>query len=352
MRFRSTAAALLVAAIVVAAAPASSLAEFEPLPLEEAVELAARVGGLEEFPNANSIVAFDRTHVEFDETGAYEQYGHTFVKILTDEGRDSNSSASFVFSRRYASVDIMMARVIKADGTEIVVGEDLITEGTPTQISAMNIFESDFREKSAVFPGLEVGDCVEYIVHEDYEPLIENGFNGIYFMQYVEPILESTVTIVGPSSLPLHYIVKGGEAEFTESTEGDRTHYSWRVENPEVVERELAMAPARQFATRLIVSTMETWADMSRYVWELFDEKCVAAIRGATERLGFKHVDVTSGAGHDAVHMGLKVPAGMVFTPCIGGISHNEAEDMTKEWAEAGGSVLLHAALELAEVQS
>lgn len=83
-----------------------------------------------------------------------------------------------------------------------------------------------------------------------------------------------------------------------------------------------------------------------------FDEKCVAAIRGATERLGFKHVDVTSGAGHDAVHMGLKVPAGMVFTPCIGGISHNEAEDMTKEWAEAGGSVLLHAALELAEVQS
>ena len=44
--------------------------------------------------------------------------------------------------------------------------------------------------------------------------------------------------------------------------------------------------------------------------------------------------------------------AGMVFTPCIGGISHNEAEDMTKEWAEAGGSVLLHAALELAEVVS
>ncbi len=81
-----------------------------------------------------------------------------------------------------------------------------------------------------------------------------------------------------------------------------------------------------------------------------FDENCVSAIRGAAERLGLKHLDVTSGAGHDAVHMGLKVPAGMVFTPCIDGISHNEAEDMTKDWAEAGGSVLLHAALELAEV--
>ena len=48
--------------------------------------------------------------------------------------------------------------------------------------------------------------------------------------------------------------------------------------------------------------------------------------------------------------MGMVGPAAMVFTPCVDGISHNEAEDMTKEWAEAGGSVLLHAALELAEV--
>ena len=81
-----------------------------------------------------------------------------------------------------------------------------------------------------------------------------------------------------------------------------------------------------------------------------FDETCVAAVRGAAKKLGFSHRDVTSGAGHDAVHMGMVGPAAMIFTPCVDGISHNEAEDMTKEWAEAGGSVLLHAALELAEV--
>jgi N-carbamoyl-L-amino-acid hydrolase len=81
-----------------------------------------------------------------------------------------------------------------------------------------------------------------------------------------------------------------------------------------------------------------------------FDERCVAAVRGAAKELGYSYRDVTSGAGHDAVHMGMTGPAAMVFTPCVDGISHNEAEDMTKEWAEAGGSVLLHAALELAEV--
>ena len=81
-----------------------------------------------------------------------------------------------------------------------------------------------------------------------------------------------------------------------------------------------------------------------------FDDDCVAAVRGAAERLGFSHRDITSGAGHDAVYMARVAPTAMIFTPCIGGISHNEAEDMTKEWAAAGGSVLLHAVLERAQV--
>ncbi len=81
-----------------------------------------------------------------------------------------------------------------------------------------------------------------------------------------------------------------------------------------------------------------------------FDDACIAAVRNAAEKLGFSHQEITSAAGHDAVYMARVAPTSMIFTPCIDGISHNEAEDMTKEWAAAGGSVLLHAALERAEV--
>lgn len=81
-----------------------------------------------------------------------------------------------------------------------------------------------------------------------------------------------------------------------------------------------------------------------------FDDGCVSAVRDAAERLGFSHQDITSAAGHDAVYMARVAPTAMIFTPCIDGISHNEAEDMTKEWAAAGGSVLLHAALDRAEI--
>lgn len=117
----------------------------------------------------------------------------------------------------------------------------------------------------------------------------------------------------------------------------------------EAMEAELQKAVPEICAKRNVTATMDKIFDFAPLH---FDEKCVTAIRASAEKLGFSHKNMTSGAGHDAVHMGMVGPAAMVFTPCVDGISHNEAEDMTKEWAEAGGSVLLHTALELAEIDS
>ncbi|MEM7774870.1 MAG: Zn-dependent hydrolase [Pseudomonadota bacterium] len=81
-----------------------------------------------------------------------------------------------------------------------------------------------------------------------------------------------------------------------------------------------------------------------------FDQSCVDAVRKAAADLGLRHCDIVSGAGHDAVYMARVAPTAMIFTPCIGGISHNEAEDMKPEWATAGANVLLRAAVEMAEI--
>jgi N-carbamoyl-L-amino-acid hydrolase len=77
-----------------------------------------------------------------------------------------------------------------------------------------------------------------------------------------------------------------------------------------------------------------------------FDTDCVASVRTAAERFGYQHRDIVSGAGHDACYLAQVAPTAMVFVPCIGGISHNEIEDATPEWIEAGANVLLHAMLE------
>ncbi len=76
-----------------------------------------------------------------------------------------------------------------------------------------------------------------------------------------------------------------------------------------------------------------------------FDADCVASVRAAAVRFGYSHRDMVSGAGHDACYLAQVAPTSMVFVPCVGGISHNEIEDATPEWIEAGCNVLLHAML-------
>jgi len=81
-----------------------------------------------------------------------------------------------------------------------------------------------------------------------------------------------------------------------------------------------------------------------------FDAGCVSAVRNAAERLGYSHRDLISGAGHDACLINRVAPTAMVMCPCVDGLSHNEAEEISKDWAVAGTDVLLHAVLETAEI--
>ena len=81
-----------------------------------------------------------------------------------------------------------------------------------------------------------------------------------------------------------------------------------------------------------------------------FDKDCVAAIRNAAERLGYSHQDIISGAGHDACWVNRVAPTAMVMCPCVDGLSHNEAENISKEWSTAGAEVLFHAVVETAEI--
>ncbi|QQA42814.1 Zn-dependent hydrolase [Pelagovum pacificum] len=81
-----------------------------------------------------------------------------------------------------------------------------------------------------------------------------------------------------------------------------------------------------------------------------FDAGCVTAVRNAADRLGYSHMNLISGAGHDACWINQVAPTAMVMCPCVDGLSHNEAEEISKDWAKAGADVLFHAVVETAEI--
>ena len=81
-----------------------------------------------------------------------------------------------------------------------------------------------------------------------------------------------------------------------------------------------------------------------------FDPVLVGRVRAAAEAHNYPYRDMVTGIGHDAVYVARAVPASLIFVPCHGGLSHNEAESIAPEWAEAGCRVLADAVLATAEI--
>ncbi len=79
-----------------------------------------------------------------------------------------------------------------------------------------------------------------------------------------------------------------------------------------------------------------------------FDPHIVDTVRAAAKSLGLAHMDIVSGATHDAKFLAEICPAGMIFVPCAGGISHSEEESAEAGDLAAGARVLAEVLVDLA----
>ena len=79
-----------------------------------------------------------------------------------------------------------------------------------------------------------------------------------------------------------------------------------------------------------------------------FDDGVVDLVERVAREQGRTTRRMPSGAGHDAQMLARVCPAGMVFVPSAGGVSHNPAEHTDDDQLAAGVDVLLQVMLELA----
>ena len=77
-----------------------------------------------------------------------------------------------------------------------------------------------------------------------------------------------------------------------------------------------------------------------------FDSRLIDCVRHGAARAGYSAREMVSGAGHDAAYIARIAPTTMIFVPCAGGISHNEAESTSFDECAAGAQVLLEAVVE------
>lgn len=92
------------------------------------------------------------------------------------------------------------------------------------------------------------------------------------------------------------------------------------------------LAEAHEAAARLAAA--RNCSSASELIWQIapipFDPELVAAARQAVRDLTGADRELTSGALHDAAELARVLPAAMIFTPSIGGISHAKEEDTSE----------------------
>ncbi|MCA0941847.1 Zn-dependent hydrolase [Salipiger pacificus] len=107
--------------------------------------------------------------------------------------------------------------------------------------------------------------------------------------------------------------------------------------------RRAAHAAAAMAGCRAVFEDEWSWGG------DIFDAELISGIRDEAVRQGWNWRDIQSQAGHDAYHMALHCPTAMIFTPCKGGITHNNNESCEPEDFEAGLNMLLHAVVKRAD---
>ena len=91
-----------------------------------------------------------------------------------------------------------------------------------------------------------------------------------------------------------------------------------------------------------------TWDEQR--VWDSpavrFAPELIECVERGAAKCGYPSRRMVSGAGHDAAYVARMAPTTMIFVPCAGGLSHNEAESTNFKDCGAGAQVLLEAVLD------
>ena len=116
-----------------------------------------------------------------------------------------------------------------------------------------------------------------------------------------------------------------------------------RHENPEILKKvyDIVHACADKEWAKCRCEVADQWNRDTVY----WDKTLVGYVRESVEELGIPHMDIHSGAGHDAQFASYMLPTTMIFVSSEKGLSHCEPEHTSDEICTDGASVLLNAVL-------
>jgi len=270
----------------------------EFLDLENLAGMSA-TASVEKYPDSDYVLVDDFIQVEYQPDGTSETWDDTAVKILTEKGKRANRTLSLGFNISYGTNRFTKVQVIKPDGTvnEVDIAAQSKVMVDPGQMKS-NIYNPNSKVLKLSVPGLEVGDTLRYIAHRvKTKTVVPDTWSDYQVFEHTSPIERTTYQVIAPKALPLAKIALKAEipgtVTFNElaNDQSDQIVYTWEVKDVPRMFDEPNMPARYTVVQRLLVSTIETWEDLSMWYWEL----CLPRLETTTPEMEAKASELVEG---------------------------------------------------------
>ncbi|MCO6439104.1 MAG: DUF3857 domain-containing protein [Phycisphaerae bacterium] len=278
---------------------------------DEVKAMIAEAGDAESFKGADIVYVLDEADVYVRPTGVATTESRQVVKLLTEKGVKAESVQRFEFDPATNRLHVRAARIHRADGTIEDVDVSVVTQ--PAR--QWSIYWGNQQHVLAL-PGLQVGDSVELrlsrtgyniaYLHDggmsaaDYRaaalasadvdgltPPMPGEWFEVTLFQSGDPILHKRYSVHMPKDMPVQYEVYNGPLRNSLWFDGDYHIYTWTADDIPAVKREPHMVALDDAVPKVVMATVGTWEEKSRWFYEANEGQFAAddAIRAKVREL-------------------------------------------------------------------
>ncbi|MDZ8119847.1 DUF3857 domain-containing protein [Pontiella agarivorans] len=232
---------------------------------------------VEKYPDSDEVLVDDVIEIEYQTDGTSDSWDDTAVKILTERGKRNNRTMTLGFDVAYGTNYFTRVQLLKPDGSIVEIDPEANSKvmTDPGQMNA-NIYNPNSKQMTLSIPGLEIGDTLRYVIRRQrHKTVVPDSFSDYQTFEGATPYERMTYRIIAPKERPLVKIALKdeipGTVEFSEqkSEQSGKIVYTWKVKDVPRMFDEPDMPTRYTVVQRLLVSTMESWEDLSRWYWEL-----------------------------------------------------------------------------------
>lgn len=257
-------------------------------------------------PEAALILLDDRERVSVNADGTAVTTDECTYLIKNYDGLRRMRSLRMHYNADYGSLEVTALSITKPDGRRIVLDPGkLSTVAVEDSQMESAIFDPAHKVLCVNVPGLEIGDTLEVATVEKLtKPRMPGEWSGIAVMQADHPIRSYEYTVELPEGKPLRAVCVKDEVPGTLKSgtreEKGRKIYWWRATDVPQAVPENAMPPMYSCTQRVLLSTVGTWEEVSRWYHRL----CAPRLAAVSDGMRAKVAELTAGKrdGLEKIH--------------------------------------------------